>query len=250
MAILITGGSGVLGRELKKVFLDALVPTRKELDITDCVQVSDYISEYKPKIIIHTAALTNVRLCEIDRPLAFKTNVLGTRNIVQTLQALSLDCYLVFISTACVFRGDVGNYDEQDLPYPKNYYSLTKHLAEFEVYRYRKVFPLIIRTNFVGRTEWKYPRAFTDRFGTYLFADDVALAVEQVIASKIYGLVHVCGDQKMSMFDLAKINTQDVQPMTMEDYEIENMFVNVPELTVDMSLTSKRIKPFRLRRKI
>jgi dTDP-4-dehydrorhamnose reductase len=238
MEVLITGGTGRLGKELVKVFPQSLHPTSQELDIEDKSQVDNYISEKKPDVIIHTAAVTSVPYCEENRKEAYETNVGGTENLLDASLNHNSDSRFVLISTACVFRGDVGNYVETDLPYPKNYYALTKLLAECAV-KYSGLKSLIVRTNFVAREKWPYPKAFTDRYGTYLFAPDVALAVKSIVEQKLSGIVHVCGDKKMSMFELAKITTPDVQPMTLADYR------GVP-LTVDMSLSSIRIKSFRI----
>ena len=238
MTMLITGASGKLGRELVKVFPRALKPSRQEFDITDRERVLNYLCTNDPKIVIHTAALTNVTECEINREKAYKINVQGTENVVRFL---SSNCYFVLISTACVFHGDVGDYTEHDLPYPKNYYSLTKLLAETIVKSSRLHNCLIIRTNFVAREKWRYPKAFIDRFGTYLFADDVALAIKETISAHTTGIIHICGVEKMSMFDLARITTPDIKPMTMKEY------TGIAPLTVDMSLSSIRINPFKIR---
>ena len=240
MKVLITGGTGRLGRELVKQFPESLHPTRQELGIEVKAQVENYISEKKPAVIIHTAAVTSVPFCEENRNEAYETNVGGTEKLINACLNHDSDCYFVLISTACVFRGDVGNYVETDLPYPKNYYALTKLLAECAV-RYSGLKFLIIRSNFVAREKWSYPKAFTDRYGTYLFASDVASAVESIVQDKLTGIVHVCGDKKMSMFELAKITTPSIEPMTLSEYH------GVP-LTVDMSLSSIRIEPFKMRR--
>jgi len=240
LEVLITGGSGRLGKELVKVFPESLHPARQELGIEVKAQVDNYISEKKPDVIIHTAAVTNVPYCEESRKEAYETNVAGTENLINACANHDSNCYFVLVSTACVFRGDVGNYVETDLPYPKNYYALTKLLAECVV-KCSGLESLIIRTNFVAREKWPYPKAFTDRYGTYLFASDVASAVKSIVQQKLTGLVHVCGDKKMSMFELAKITTPNVEPMTLSEYH------GVP-LTVDMSLSSIRIKPFKISR--
>jgi dTDP-4-dehydrorhamnose reductase len=240
MEVLITGGTGKLGKELMTQFPESLHPTRQGLEIKVKTQVENYISEKKPAVIIHTAAVTNVPYCEENRKEAYETNVGGTENLINACLNHDSDCYFVLISTACVFRGDVGNYVETDLPYPKNYYALTKLLAECVV-RYSGLKFLIIRTNFVAREKWPYPKAFADRYGTYLFASDVASAVKSIVLQKLDGIVHVCSDKKMSMFELAKITTPAIEPMTLSEYH------GVP-LTVDMSLSSARIKPFKISR--
>jgi dTDP-4-dehydrorhamnose reductase len=235
MTVLITGGTGALGTELKKLFPDSLAPTREELDITDKKSVIDYIKKNKIDGIIHTAALTKIRPCEDDKSLAWKTNVEGTKNLVEAVQESKKKIYFIYISTACVFDGHVGMYKEDSIPYPENFYALTKLIGEHEVNKLTNY--LIIRTNFVAKKKWPYPKAFTDRFGTYLFSQDVAKAIKEVFDSKLQGIVHLVGDKKISMYELGKITTLDVQPMTIKDY-------SGPRLTMDMSLDTKKWKKY------
>ncbi len=239
--ILITGASGKLGRELRDVYPNALTPSHQEMDLTDSEAIHNYFSHHKPDIVIHAGALTGVRECEENKELAYNINVIGTRQVIKTCSSVNDECYFIYISTACVFQGDRGNYSEIDLPYPKNFYSLTKLLGEYVSNQIPKY--LIIRTNFVARERWPYPKAFTDRWGTYLFTDDLALAIKQVIDRKLTGIVHICGEEKLSMYELAQITTPDIQLVTLGEY-------SGPPLTQDMSLISKRIPPVKLRRGI
>jgi dTDP-4-dehydrorhamnose reductase len=235
--ILITGGYGKLGRELVKVFPDCLHPSHGELSIADRETMLDFIEKNKPEALIHCAALTGIRQCEENKDLAFKVNVEGTENLVGACEKHQPSCYFIYISTACVFHGDKGDYVETDMPYPKNFYSLTKLLGEYVVkYSALKKW-LIIRTNFVPREKWPYSKSFVDRFGTYLFADDLALAIKSTMDRNLTGILHVCGGEKLSMFELAKIVTPDIQPMTLAEYA-------GPPVTVDMTLRSTRIQPF------
>ena len=48
-------------------------------DLTDAKSIARVIRTSEPDIIIHTAALTDVDRCEIDKGMAFKANVLGTK---------------------------------------------------------------------------------------------------------------------------------------------------------------------------
>jgi dTDP-4-dehydrorhamnose reductase len=237
--VLITGGSGKLGRELIKVFPYSLHPTTAELDITDKDAVYKFIKEHLPDLLIHCAAITDIRRCEENKELAWKVNVSGTKNLVDACLRYKKNCYFFYTSTACVFYGDKGDYVETDIPYPKNFYALTKLLGEFVVHCSNLEKWLIIRTNFVAKASWPYPRAFIDRYGTYLFAGDLALAIKSTIEQNYTGILHVCGEEKLSMFELAKITTPDIKPMTLAEY-------NGPPLTIDMSLRSVRVKPFRI----
>ena len=234
--ILITGATGRLGRELIKIIPGAFTVSHSELDVKNKKAVFDLIKEKKPSSIIHLAAMTNVRDCEEKRELAYATNVGGTENFFEACLKYNPDCYFVYMSTACVFYGDKGDYTEEDIPYPKNFYAITKLLAEFVVKRLKNY--LIIRGNFVPREKWPYEKAFIDRYGTYLFADDLAKAIYEVFKNKMNGIIHIVGEEKISMFELAVITTPNIKPMTTKETDIP--------LTKDMSLRSVKIKSYKL----
>lgn len=54
--IILTGASGMIGRNLKDMYPDLLSPSHKELDLTDKKQVKYYIEHNKPTKIIHCAS--------------------------------------------------------------------------------------------------------------------------------------------------------------------------------------------------
>lgn len=232
--ILITGGSGKLGKWLKRVFPRALAPARDELDIGDEAAIIQYLEKHKPDIIIHSAAITNTRICETDRQLAWNVNVIGTECLAEHAVMLG-KAYFVFISTAGVFSGEEGNYDENAIPYPRNFYCFTKYVAEERIRKYDGV--CIVRTNFIENKKWSHKGAFTDRYGTYLLAPDVAVAVKDIISKRPTGVIHVCGDRKVSLYEAAKKVDASVQPMTCK----ENMGLALPR---DISLTTVRWKPY------
>lgn len=238
--LLITGARGNLGAELAKVFPEAILAGRAEFDITDDASTLSFIKKTKPAAVIHLAAFTDVVKCEREKSLAWKTNVLGTENVANAIKKTAPSAYFVYLSTACVFRGDRGDYAERDVPDPVNFYGLTKLVGEFVAQWIEKF--LIIRTNFVPRMPWKHEGAFSDRWGTYLFADDLARAIKDVMERDLTGVVHLCGDRKMSMFELAKIVSSDIKPITLDEYAAASEV----HLTEDMTLRSERIKPYKI----
>jgi dTDP-4-dehydrorhamnose reductase len=235
MVTLITGGHGKLGKELTKVFPRSIVPSHAELDIGDRVAVSELFRRNSIDLVVHAAALTGIRECEENKEEAWRSNVVGTKNLVEAVLEHKPETYFVYVSTACVFEGDRGMYKEDDIPNPKNYYALTKLLGEFVVQRLPR--HLIARTNFVARERWQYPKAFVDRFATYLFAGGVAKGIRDVVDAKLEGVVHIVGDRKMSVYELARMTADDVKPMTLAEYV-------GPPLTVDMSLDTIRWKRY------
>jgi dTDP-4-dehydrorhamnose reductase len=240
MKVLITGGSGALGKSLRRVFRNSRCPERKDMDITSVKSTDKLILSFKPGIVIHAAALVGIRECEESKEKAWNTNVEGTQNLINSLINLDNNCYLIYMSTACVFAGENEKYyTEEDVPNPKNYYSFTKLCGELVARQYGN--SCIIRTNFVVKGQWKYPKAFADRFGTYLFSDNVAKGIFDVCEKREKGIVHVVGDRRMSMHELAVLaSSKNVGKMTLGEY-------NGPPLTVDMSLSSKRWKKYKIR---
>jgi len=238
MTVFITGGAGALGTELKKKYPNALAPTHQELDLGDRESVFRFFRDHPDiDVVIHAGALTGIRPCEENQPLAWKTNVEGTRNLVDAVLESKQKIQFIYVSTACVFDGHHEMYKESSIPYPENFYALTKLVGESEVRKLPEF--LIARTNFVAKVKFPYPKAFTDRYGTYLFADGVAQGIQDVQKEKLTGIVHIVGDKKMSIYELAKKTTPDVQPMTIKEY-------SGPKLTMDMSLDTERWKKYKI----
>jgi len=238
MKTLITGGSGILGTELKKLFPNSLFPSHSDLDITNNEMVFDYFSKNEFDSIIHTAAMTSVRQCESEKKLCWNSNVVGTKNLIDATTEFRSNSKFIYVSTACVFDGHTGMYKESSIPHPENFYALTKLIGEQFVKNLKN--HIIIRTNFVGKQKWMYPKAFTDRFGTYLFAENVASAIREIFDANIEGTIHIVGDKKLSMYDLAKITTPSIKPMAIDEYQ-------GPPLTMDMSLDTERWKKYTLK---
>ena len=240
MKVLVTGGSGALGKSLKAVFKSAFCPTHKEMDITNPKAVGKIILNYKPDILIHAAALVGIRECEDNKKKAWLVNVEGTQNIVNALKKLGNNCHLIYMSTACVFAGDHEKfYTEGDVPVPKNFYSMTKLCGEIVTRQYANT--CTIRTNFVPKEQWKYPKAFIDRFGTYLFSNNVAQGIFEVCQKKEKGIIHIVGEKRMSMYELALLSgSKKVGKITLNEYK-------GPPLTVDMSLSTERWKKYKIR---
>lgn len=245
--ILVTGGSGKLATAIRQEF-KCICPPKQELDVTNYHQVVQYLRNHKNiEYIIHAGAITSVELCENDKKLAYDVNVNGTKNVIEAINdQLMFDerriIKLIYISTPCIFKGNIKeydeHYDEDSLPQPENYYGLTKAISE-ELIRSSHIPYVIIRANFVAKEKWPYPKAFVDRFGTYLYAEDVARAMKYHIKNS-EGIVHIVGNKTLSMFDLAKLTTPEVKAMTMNDYK------GKAKLTVNMCMATKRWTPMEI----
>jgi dTDP-4-dehydrorhamnose reductase len=122
--ILITGTGGQLGAALREVFPEADARTRAQLDVA----AGPLELGYRPGLVLHAAAWTNVDGAEEDEEGARRVNVEGTRNVA------GLGAPVVYFSTDYVFDGTKRRpYVESDETRPLSAYGRTKLLGEGEV---------------------------------------------------------------------------------------------------------------------
>lgn len=211
--ILITGGGGVLGTEIRKL-IDCFAPDQTELDVTDFASCNRAIKKYQPDLIIHAAAWTDVAGAENSKEKCWEVNVIGTQNMARA----AVGRRLVYISTDYVFDGERGNYSEEDVPNPTNFYSLTKCVGEAIIRQYQET--LIIRTAFKQDGPWPYEKAFTDQWVSHEFVS--VLAPDIVRASmmeRLTGVIHIAGKRK-TVYELARQVTPDVGKMSIKDIKV------------------------------
>lgn len=233
--ILLTGGTGRLGRELKPLLPEVVAPSRAELDITRPEAVEAALRRFEPEVVVHTAAYTDVARAEQDHQACWRANVDGTRGVVQS--AARHGAFLVHISTDYVFEGTQGMYKEEDPPGPVcNYYALSKLVAEELV----RLAPrhLIIRTSFRPR-EWPYPVAFTDVYTSQDYVDviapEIALAIQHYRQIP-YPTLHIATERK-SVYELARRRRPDVRPGSKREVSVA--------LPDDISLDTSRWQTLR-----
>jgi dTDP-4-dehydrorhamnose reductase len=212
LKVLLTGGSGRLGTELRALLPGVIAPPSAELNVTDAAGVLRAVERERPEVIVHAAAYTAVAAAERERGTCWAVNVVGTRNVVAAANAVNAK--LVHISTDYVFSGETGGYREDDTPGPVvNYYALTKLVAEEAARAARRY--LIIRTSFRPR-EFQYPVAFSDVYTGQDYVDviapEIALAVMHAleIGDEV---LHIVTERK-SVYELARRRSPSVQPGT------------------------------------
>jgi dTDP-4-dehydrorhamnose reductase len=242
-ALLVTGGSGCLGEACRRVFPEAMFPPRSDLDLTVPASIERFFALHAVERVVHLAAVASVTEAARDPRKAYAVNVHGTRHLAAAARRSGVRHFLQ-MSTACVFSGDPAAPampDENTPPNPRNYYSLSKYAAE-EVARSAAgdgMRVTVVRSNFAPMP-WRYPRAFTDRFGTYLFAGGVASGLRDILLDPPESpIIHLCGDQRLSMYDYARLGGSEVKPMGLADYQ-------GPDLTVDMSIITRCWHRYRL----
>lgn len=211
--VLITGGSGNLGQAIQKL-MPCIAPDQHELDITDLASCKRAIKKYKPDIIIHCAAWTDVAGAEKNKDACWAINVTGTQNLVRAADGRRV----VYISTDYVFDGEQGNYTEEDTPSPQNFYALTKLAGELIMRQYEQT--LIIRTAFKKDGPWPYEKAFVDQWASHEFVSVLAPQILQAaLMTKLVGVIHIAGARK-SIYELARQATPSVGKMSRSDVAV------------------------------
>ena len=196
--IIFTGGNGLLGSEFKKIRPDINYTDLEDFNILDYKQMKDYIEGKGYELIIHAAAFTSPPLIDKNPLEAMEVNIAGTANVVKL--CMENDLRLIYISTDYVFKGDSGNYSENDPVYPVNKYAWSKLGGECAVRMYDK--SLIVRTTF-GPNVFPYEKAFIDQWTSRESVSVIAKMISKLIDKKITGTVHVGGKRK-TVFEYAK----------------------------------------------
>jgi dTDP-4-dehydrorhamnose reductase len=211
MKILITGGSGLLGKQLISILettdIYYYAPTSQECNIMDLGSVSSTFHEYKPTIVIHCAAVAKYKIVEEQPVKALLTNVVGTCNVVASCNSLNLqkikgddDVKLVYISTDHLFDGEKGNYTTDDRINPLSKYAKTKGAGELSVRIYEN--HLSIRTSFCPK-EFPFDTAYVDKWTSQDYVDIIADKILNKVLSNEVGIVNV-GSSRRSFYELAK----------------------------------------------
>lgn len=150
MRVLLTGGTGQLGRCLRDCMPSAwqvAAPARHELDIRDRLAVAACVARVSPALIINAAAHTGVDRAEDEADAAYDVNAQGAGNLAHA--AAQAGARMVHVSTDYVFSGNLGRpYREADATGPLNVYGKSKLAGEIAV---AQALPdaLIIRTSWV-----------------------------------------------------------------------------------------------------
>lgn len=239
--ILLTGGNGQLGTELRHLLdekgLNYVSTDAQEMDITDEKATLAFIQELKPTIIYHCAAYTAVDKAEDEgKELDEKINVNGTENVAKAAKAVGAK--FVYISTDYVFDGTKkeGVYKETDTPNPQNEYGRTKLLGEQAVKDLLDEY-FIIRTSWVfgkyghnfvytmKRLAQTHPRltVVDDQYGRPTWTRTLAEFMVYIIENNAdYGIYHLSNENSCSWYEFAKeiLKETDVEvaPVTSAEY--------------------------------
>lgn len=238
--IVVTGGSGMVGRSLKKIMPDAIYLSSKDYDLTSERGVAKMYQDLQPKAVVHLAAKVGGIMDNINKPGEYFTdNVLMNTLLVEYARFNGVERFIGILST-CIFPDKVEEYPmtEEMLhkgpPTPTNFsygYAKRSLAVQIEAYnkqygtKYQYLTPCNLygeydkfgeNSHFVAALIKKIHAAKTygddkiQLFGTgtpmrqFMHSDDLAKVIKACFDEEIYDSFNVATDQNMSIDDIAR----------------------------------------------
>lgn len=215
MRIVITGGSGLLGKKVSKIlsmdheivstYNKSKIKGGVKLDLIKFDEVRDKLKDINPDVIIHTAAMTDVDASEKDKFKAWLINTGASFHLATICESMNIR--LIYLSTDYVFSGENSPYYERDIPHPINFYGETKLMAEEMIKRVLDNHIIIripilygyndkrdkdtVVSNVIKRLNSK-SEVYADDFRIKypILIDDVAEGIERLLNMDLSGIVH------------------------------------------------------------
>jgi dTDP-4-dehydrorhamnose reductase len=217
MRVAITGAQGLFGHGLVAAFSarHEVVPmTRADADITDAEAIRAALERIRPDLVVHSAGIPDIDLCDADPANAVRVNYHGTCNVVEAVRRLGAG--LAHISTDAVFDGlKTTPYVETDPTGPITVYGRTKLQAEQAVKTLERhwIFRVSVlfgpgKTNFVDKGLLKLAagesyQVASDQMGSATYTVDAGLKIMEVTESAPHGLYHMANQGACTRYELA-----------------------------------------------
>lgn len=272
--ILVTGASGFLGSHVTRGLLaenhrvtGTFFRTQAkgtQLDLTSSEEIASVFHSADPEVVVHVAAMANLKPCEDHPELARRINAAATSELAELCRKQG--ARMIFFSTDQVFDGrGGGGYLESDAPNPIHMYGRTKMEAEKAVLHTLGSSATVVRvaivygssptgsrscTEQVLRTleRGEKPRLFVDEIRTPILVEDVASAIEELAVMKTPPrLLHLGGPDRVSRYDIgcAVARTYGYDPAMIDAVNQADLNLSPPrppDLSMDTSLAREILK--------
>jgi dTDP-4-dehydrorhamnose reductase len=220
MKLFLTGGKGMLGRTLQRHLQhhhECFIADLPEVNITDGFDVEQSVAAFRPDVVIHCAAMTQVDACETDTDKAYRINALGSAYVARA--AARHGARLIALSTDYVFDGASERpYHEFDTPAPRTVYGASKLAGEEAVRRhcpdhtilrvawlYGEEGPSFLHTMLrLGAQAGEPLKIVDDQTGNPTSTDAVAHLIGILLEKPLPGVVHGSCEGEATWFEFAQ----------------------------------------------
>ncbi|MDQ3364491.1 MAG: dTDP-4-dehydrorhamnose reductase [Myxococcota bacterium] len=218
MKILVTGGSGQLGRSVARRGAaqghEVVAFGVAHLDITDSRQIAEHLDAVAPALVINAAAYTAVDRAEGERERAFQVNAAAPGELARA--CVTHQVPLLHVSTDYVFDGTATRpYTEDDPLAPLGVYGESKAAGERAVldhggtvvrtsWLFAARGPSFVQTMVRLATERPALRVVDDQRGCPTWAEDLADALLALAGKpERAALYHYCNDGEVTWHGFA-----------------------------------------------
>jgi nucleoside-diphosphate-sugar epimerase len=225
----ITGGSGLLGKllikELKKVNTQY---SKFNKNITNKKHVDEWLVKNKSiEYIFHFAAYTSVTRSNANMAKAYKVNVLGVENLINSIHKSKKKITVFFASSSHVYKYSKKPIKETHKLIPTSYYGKTKLLAEnkirrtknenfnyfiariFSVFHIRQKKPFLypsIKDKLKSTKSKKIYVKNANNIRDFLNAEKIVKIIFKVYKKKLIGTYNIGSGKEMTVKDFIKKN--------------------------------------------
>ena len=192
--------------------------TYRSLDIESKEQVQQVVADWKPDVIINSAAMTNVDACETDPEGCTKANVTAVQHLTEAAEVHGI--FLLQLSTDFIFDGKNGPYKEEDEPAPVSFYGesklkaeqiITKSKCRYAIARTVLVYGIsegLSRSNIIlwvkGSLEaGKTIYVVNDQWRTPTLAEDLAHGCFLIADQEAEGIFNISGKDFLTPYEMA-----------------------------------------------
>jgi len=240
--VIITGGSGLVGGQLKKILPEGIFLSSKDFNLTKETEVVSMYESLKPDVIVHLAARVGGILDNINRPAEyFLDNVKMNTLLVEYAYKYNVKKFIGVLSS-CIYPDTSERYPllEEDLhsgpPTQTNFsYGYAKRALAVQIdafnKQYKTNYQYLIPCNLFGENDKdneahshfvtalikkiknavingdKHITLFGD--GTplrqFIHALDFAKIIYFILKGNILGNYNVCGEENLSIKEIAEI---------------------------------------------
>lgn len=238
--ILVTGGSGLVGKSLKLIMPNARYVSTSDMDLMDYNETLNYLKDFRPTTVVHAAAKVGGILENLNYPVDFiEKNLLINTNIVKASHICDVKNFIGILST-CIYPNSSEFYPlkEDDLhkgpPPSQNFaYAYAKRCLGVHINTYREQYNkknwcYVIPCNLYGEYDkFDYERSHYvsslidkiystkdgkfELLGTgvplrqFMYSGDLARAIKSMISKDIYENVNVASDEVLTIKQIADI---------------------------------------------
>jgi 3,5-epimerase/4-reductase len=248
--MVILGGRGFIGSQLRAMYPDAAAPSG---DIADPVWVRSMFDALKPGIVINAAGKTgkpNVDWCETHRVETLRSNVVGPLVLLE--ECLKRECYFVHIGSGCIYDGTRGTegFTEEDMPnFTGSFYSLTKATSD----QMLKPFPVLQLRLRMPFDDAPGPRNLLTKLAGYkkildvrnsiTYIPDFLRVLKTLVAKHATGIYNVVNPGAISPYEIMQRYQQLVDSAhTFERLTLEDLSTVVCAARSNCILSTKKLE--------